>query len=68
MIDLTIYCATCGRAWYPSMDASYSFPGSGCDTGNCLCTTCEGGDRTCDFHEELEAQRRAQRAQGKVRP
>ncbi len=28
-------CPRCGRHWYPSMDASYTFPGSLCDKGEC---------------------------------
>ena len=57
MIDLSRYCAQCGKPWDPSKDESSSFPGSGCDTGECICIACENrihGD--CSFHEELRGQ------------
>lgn len=31
------------------MDESYSFPGSACDTGDCICGACEEGE-DCSFH------------------
>lgn len=41
-------CPVCGRIWSPSMDESTSFPGSSCDTGDCICGACEDGD--CSYH------------------
>jgi hypothetical protein len=61
VIDTEIYCEICGRGWYPSKDASYTFPGSGCDTASCLCGPCEDG-RECSFHRELSRQQREERA------
>ncbi len=34
-------CPYCGRWWPPSLDESESFPGSPCDTSDCVCTPCE---------------------------
>lgn len=42
-------CPNCGRIWSPSMDESCSFPGSACDTGDCICGACEDG-QDCPFH------------------
>lgn len=33
---LRIDCPHCGRNWSPSMDESETFPGSACDTGECV--------------------------------
>lgn len=43
-------CPQCGQYWPPSMDESYSFPGSGCDLGECICPYCED-ERDCPIHK-----------------
>lgn len=36
-------CEECGRHWGRNYLDSYSFPGSACDMGECICAECEDG-------------------------
>jgi hypothetical protein len=54
------YCEQCGTYW-GDKDADYSYPGSACDIGECLCQVCETGEHDCAFHRQLELERAAAR-------
>ena len=61
-VDSKTVCLQCGKSWYPSKDESTAFPGSPCDTGDCLCFACENrDDGDCTFHDELREQERARK-------
>lgn len=46
--DVTVECPGCGHSWFDPY-ASETFPGSACDTGDCLCVACEAG--RCSQHD-----------------
>jgi len=55
------YCTQCGRYW-GDKDADYSYPGSACDIGECICQVCETGEADCAFHQSLARERSVRRA------